>query len=239
MKRHLKPYRCTFSICNKRFGSKNDWKRHENSQHYQLELWKCNERYAGGTELCGKAFDRSEQLKVHLSKDHNIKNPVTVEDKLQDCLDDRKYEVSFWCGFCREIVKVKKGLKTRMWVGRSDHVDDHLKGQNGRKMDFCDWQDPDPSVSEVAFTLIGYEDAGQHDSFGTLSASSAVAGYAGRPPKRSADEDAPQSKLPKRARQNGFWYCVGASVLLSYCMTWLTKFAPLVRLPRGVQHGFQ
>ncbi|KAL2129881.1 hypothetical protein VTI74DRAFT_7173 [Chaetomium olivicolor] len=43
-KRHLKPYSCTFPKCDKKFGSKNDWKRHENSQHFQLEIWRCAEK---------------------------------------------------------------------------------------------------------------------------------------------------------------------------------------------------
>ncbi|RYP55378.1 hypothetical protein DL768_000133 [Monosporascus sp. mg162] len=45
-KRHSKPYGCTFPTCNKRFGSKNDWKRHENSQHFLLEVWRnCEARF--------------------------------------------------------------------------------------------------------------------------------------------------------------------------------------------------
>ncbi|KAF2212455.1 hypothetical protein CERZMDRAFT_106186 [Cercospora zeae-maydis SCOH1-5] len=33
IKRHTRPYGCTFSLCNKTFGSRNDWKRHELTQH--------------------------------------------------------------------------------------------------------------------------------------------------------------------------------------------------------------
>jgi hypothetical protein len=41
LKRHKRPYGCTFQNCNKCFGSKSDWKRHENSQHFQMPTWRC------------------------------------------------------------------------------------------------------------------------------------------------------------------------------------------------------
>ncbi|KAJ4396481.1 hypothetical protein N0V93_000700 [Gnomoniopsis smithogilvyi] len=144
MKRHAKPYGCTFPQCTKRFGSKNDWKRHENSQHYQLELWKCNEMsklHVG--ELCNRPYSRREQFKTHLSKDHGITESATIDQKLEDCLDGRNYEVRFWCGFCRKMVKVKeKGLKA--WLGRFNHIDDHFSGL----MDISDWKSPDPGLPE-------------------------------------------------------------------------------------------
>lgn len=217
MKRHVKPYGCTFPRCNKRFGSKNDWKRHENSQHYQLELWKCNEKCIGDvTKLCGKSYNRREQFKVHLSKDHGIENLDTVNLKLEDCLDGRNYEVSFWCGFCRKMVKVQeKGLKACMWVGRSNHVDDHFKGQAGPKMDISEWKSPEPGLPEVAFVLIGSEEESQHESSGPISASSGGADLAGRPLKRLAGEEASQpSRLPKRPRVSGVWYCVSVPCTL-------------------------
>lgn len=41
LKRHTRPYGCTYPNCDKRFGAKSDWKRHENSQHFQLESYRC------------------------------------------------------------------------------------------------------------------------------------------------------------------------------------------------------
>lgn len=166
--------------------------------------------------VCDKTYNRREQFKTHLSKDHEIKDPAIVNLKLEDCLNGRNlYEVSFWCGFCRKMVQVKeKGLKACMWVGRTDHVDDHLKGQNGPKMDMCEWKKPDHSLSEVAITLIGPEEASQHEPSVTISASPTGADHAGRPTKRPADEGAPQIKLPKKARLTDVWYCVGTPISL-------------------------
>ncbi|RSL71167.1 hypothetical protein CEP54_001533 [Fusarium duplospermum] len=41
LKRHAKPWSCTFFNCQINFGSKNDWKRHERRQHCQVEK-DCN-----------------------------------------------------------------------------------------------------------------------------------------------------------------------------------------------------
>lgn len=225
MKRHVKPYGCTFPRCNKHFGSKNDWKRHENSQHYQLELWKCNEKNIGDlTELCGNTYNRREQFKTHLSKDHGIEDPATVNLKLEDCLDGRNYEVSFWCGFCRKMVKVQeKGLKACMWVGRSNHVDDHFRGQNGPKMDISKWKNPEPGLPEVAFVLIGPEEESRHEPSGSTSDSLGGIESAEQPLKRLASEEMHPPRLSKRPRVSGVWYCVSfpesLSRLLKYNIT--------------------
>lgn len=43
MKRHARPWACTFLNCKKTklFGSKADWKRHEFQQHGDVEVWEC------------------------------------------------------------------------------------------------------------------------------------------------------------------------------------------------------
>lgn len=51
MKRHDRPYGCTFSTCNKAFGSKGDWKRHENSQHISRKTVRADE--VKGDFWCG------------------------------------------------------------------------------------------------------------------------------------------------------------------------------------------
>jgi hypothetical protein len=51
MKRHQKPYACTrVPGCDKRFGSKSDWKRHENDQHIQLQFWRCVPRFVSDNQ---------------------------------------------------------------------------------------------------------------------------------------------------------------------------------------------
>jgi len=78
LKRHSKPFGCTHDGCNKVFGAKNDWKRHENSQHHQLECWKCDIRCLTATlgtamdtsDICGKCFFRKADFVKHLKTVH-------------------------------------------------------------------------------------------------------------------------------------------------------------------------
>jgi len=78
LKRHSKPFGCTHDGCNKVFGAKNDWKRHENSQHHQLECWKCDIRClttppgaaADTPDICGKCFFRKADFVKHLKMVH-------------------------------------------------------------------------------------------------------------------------------------------------------------------------
>ncbi|EEP76650.1 predicted protein [Uncinocarpus reesii 1704] len=138
-KRHTRPYGCTFTDCDKRFGSKSDWKRHENSKHFQLESWRCHEpeieqafKNTGSldTRECARQFFRSEQFANHLRKDHEL-----GESRIRTCLRINKIgrngQGQFWCGFCRKLVQLKsEGLDA--FQDRFNHIDaEHFKkGQN-------------------------------------------------------------------------------------------------------------
>lgn len=207
MKRHYKPYGCTFSNCFKRFGSKNDWKRHENSQHYQLELWKCDEPGARH-KVCGMGFGRREQFRAHLSKDHGINEPATLHQKLASCLSCYHYTLDFWCGFCRKIIQVKeKDSKGGIYERRFDHVDEHLKGETLPKMDMSDWVYPGTNQTEVSFTM-STEDTGQRASLDSVSSRTTKADHEGSASKRAAGGDVAPNKSSKKARLIGNWYCV-------------------------------
>ncbi|KAI1140402.1 hypothetical protein F5Y05DRAFT_411458 [Hypoxylon sp. FL0543] len=140
-KRHLKPYGCTFPGCSKKFGSKNDWKRHENSQHYMLEHWRCDEKQTdGSSDICGRVIYRRENFKQHLGTSHNIEDQATLEVKLETCRVGRNCEARFWCGFCQDIIEIKKeGIEA--WTERFNHIDDHFHGRNNQtKMEISDWK---------------------------------------------------------------------------------------------------
>ncbi|ODA80220.1 hypothetical protein RJ55_03178 [Drechmeria coniospora] len=125
MKRHMKPYGCTFKRCFKRFGSKNDWKRHESSQHYQLETWNCDVRD------CSKSCQRRDNFKIHLQQEHGLVDSGLMEEKLESCRMGRHCDPRFWCGFCVSIVEIdvrKRGSNS--WTTRCDHIDSHLFGKD-------------------------------------------------------------------------------------------------------------
>ncbi|PQE33012.1 C2H2 type zinc finger domain protein [Rutstroemia sp. NJR-2017a WRK4] len=127
MKRHERPYGCTFLACKKSFGSKNDWKRHENTQHFQLETWRCNvERREGGE--CAKVSYRRPQFQQHLENEHQIKDAESVKTKLHACRIGRNSQERFWCGFCKKLVELKK-KSLEAWAERFDHIDDHFMGR--------------------------------------------------------------------------------------------------------------
>lgn len=150
MKRHEKPYGCTFEGCNKRFGSKNDWKRHENSQHFLLEVWKCDFQATQGiSQQCGKVSHRRETFRQHLVNSHQLDTP-TIDRKLDECRVGRTCEANFWCGFCEKIINIGS-QGTEAWTKRYDHIDDHIAGRNNltqKQMD--DWKSVDSEAQSDA-----------------------------------------------------------------------------------------
>ncbi|KAJ4178367.1 hypothetical protein NW767_014880, partial [Fusarium falciforme] len=58
LKRHAKPYSCTFLNCESHFGSKHDWKRHESRQHCQVEK-DCNRDGGFWCGFCTKMIEIS------------------------------------------------------------------------------------------------------------------------------------------------------------------------------------
>ncbi len=139
MKRHERPYGCTFLNCNKEFGSKNDWKRHENSQHFHLETWRCDISRADEKSECAKVCYRRQTFQDHLKKEHALADPEAVKKKLDSCRMGRNCQSRFWCGFCASLVDLKKkGLEA--WGERFDHIDDHFMGRKGlEKQGIQDW----------------------------------------------------------------------------------------------------
>lgn len=130
------------SNCDKRFGSKNDWKRHENTQHHMLEMWKCD------VECCEKRYNRREMLRGHLGADHQITDSVDLETRLERCRVGRKCEDRFWCGFCRKIIEIKQQDNPASSTERFDHIDEHFSGRNDQgRQDISAWKAFDSSWS--------------------------------------------------------------------------------------------
>ncbi|KAL8693208.1 MAG: hypothetical protein Q9218_001920 [Villophora microphyllina] len=131
-KRHTRPYGCTFPGCYKKLGSKNDWKRHENTQHYQIETWRCQEvDEKSAIRQCASIFYRREQFQGHLREKHQIHDDEHIREQSKCCRIGRNGQNRFWCGFCKKIVKLEtKGLVA--WEERFSHIDNfhYKKGQS-------------------------------------------------------------------------------------------------------------
>jgi hypothetical protein len=185
-KRHTRPYGCTFRYCGKSFGSKNDWKRHENSQHHKLESWKCNfpvHPYNAG-DICGQIYYRKENFVNHLKSNvHGIKACKEIATWTEKSyIGGNAEHQNFWCGFCVDETTGRQGkrvvLKNRGlagWDERFDHLGLHFEmGFNVKNFTHQDegaypdcselTSDDDESTSqEVLLSPPGqYPTAGQH-----------------------------------------------------------------------------
>ncbi|KAL1794987.1 hypothetical protein ACET3X_006803 [Alternaria dauci] len=124
MKRHDRPYGCTYPKCHKRFGAKSDWKRHENSQHFQQEAFRCEEKLPTG-ETCGVHLHREGAFKNHLEKQHKIAYEG-IQKRLTDSKIGKNCQGSFWCGLCGAVKQLKE-RRIAAWDERFDHIAHHFE----------------------------------------------------------------------------------------------------------------
>ncbi|KAJ4345412.1 uncharacterized protein N0V89_011542 [Didymosphaeria variabile] len=137
MKRHTKPYGCTYPKCHKRFGAKSDWKRHENSQHFQMESFRCQRKDPTIRKPCGELFQRVELFRQHLVNEHKVDKGSDVSGEAKACRIGKNYQGQFWCGFCQMIVKLKE-RRNAAWDERFDHIDAHFnKEKRGIEQWLC------------------------------------------------------------------------------------------------------
>ena len=155
MRRHNKPYACTFPKCDKYFGSKSDWRRHENTQHFQLVVWKCDMRSGGA--VCPKACYRRDVFERHLQEEHGV--PKAGQEEAQErCRVDRSSSDKFWCGFCGDVVAVDSQEDNEAWGARYDHIGNHFTGNGVPKADKAEWKFGDMESSDEEMS--GVEGAG-------------------------------------------------------------------------------
>lgn len=125
MKRHEKLYGCTFPRCHKRFGKKEDWMRHENSEHFQQEAFRCSEKSLTG-QNCGGYFCSVELFRQHLQIQHDCSQPET---EIEACKIGKNYQRQFWCGFHNTIIR-SKNRRNAAWDERFEHIASHLERDN-------------------------------------------------------------------------------------------------------------
>jgi hypothetical protein len=139
MKRHTKPYGCTFTGCDKVFGSKNDWKRHENSQHFQGEFFKCQQPHHGERfNKCAFMTQHQTDMEVHLINTHYLSSDA-AKGQVAISHVGRNHQNRFWCGFCGEVVRLESN-GVGAWDERFNHIDKHFMKENRRVEE---WVDPE------------------------------------------------------------------------------------------------
>ncbi|KAL8419084.1 hypothetical protein RB594_002331 [Gaeumannomyces avenae] len=219
MKRHDRPYGCTFKACTKRFGSKSDWKRHENSQHSPVDVWKCDE-YARplpgrspNEQRCGKVCYRRETFKAHLQREHGFDvslstgNAPRVAAKLASCRrGEQDCKSAFWCGFC--VRRVDAVENDGRGTERFNHIDAHLSGRNMKIRHFDEWRYDDhdgPSHLDA-----GPSSAAQSTSGGSgRSFTSSPSSDSSRDKRRSGTNHEEHTRRAKRPKVGGplVWFC--------------------------------
>jgi hypothetical protein len=147
IKRHTKPFGCTFESCYKRFGSKSDWMRHEVKRHQQQECWHCDIKTpfpAPGLQSCLKTFSKKEQFTHHLQQFHQITDVREMNSLVTKQHINSGFQPQYWCGFCREILKLTHKGK-QGYHERYDHVANHISVD---EKSIEDWYPPDGKYSK-------------------------------------------------------------------------------------------
>jgi hypothetical protein len=223
MKRHQKPYGCTYPKCHKRFGAKSDWKRHENSQHFQLEAYRCDYPNNAG-QKCGQHCYRTALFQKHLADKHKTMSEQKMHADLKRCKIGKNCQVQFWCGFCREI-KTLKNKRNAAWDERFDHIAEHFEK---KKDSIDDWLCVEENRTkrqlqvEVDRTAFPDEENGDMESdesggdgaVSTTRVETATiprpqAPSQKRPHKRPVPTDPREETRPSKKRARAiYWYCV-------------------------------
>ncbi|KAL9597327.1 MAG: hypothetical protein Q9179_004302 [Wetmoreana sp. 5 TL-2023] len=206
-KRHTRPYGCTFPSCHKRLGSKNDWKRHENTQHYQIETWRCPE-FSKESKIgqCASLFYRREQFQGHLREKHHIQDEQEIRDQCQRNRIGRNGQNRFWCGFCKQLIELKtKGLDA--WEERFSHIDNlHYKqGQTIYEWVHMDKDVPEEILGRDEHTESGSRETDDDEHADEDGSSGSDEG------DRCSQNSAPNHASP-RVRPDGMAYAVGADI---------------------------
>jgi hypothetical protein len=197
IKRHTRPFGCTFHKCYKVFGSKNDWKRHENSQHFQIEMYRCQISDSSKRNgVCAKIFYARSAFDEHLKDSHKISDHPLVTDHIKEGRIGRGNQGRFWCGFCKKILALQEqGVPG--WDERFNHIDNHFKQGNSVES----WVDAETNqTKEEMMTESRRRRKDQHsdeeeDNLSTSSSSSGdipsitITAPAGNPLKRKASDD--------------------------------------------------
>lgn len=232
-KRHTRPYGCTFPGCYKPLGSKNDWKRHENTQHYQIETWRCHESsQSSAIGQCASIFYRREQFQGHLRELHHIQDDSYIQEQCKQHRIGRNGQGKFWCGFCQQIVELKsKGLKA--WEERFSHIDNqhYKKGQTIDSWVPLDGHVPKGVMDKGAYVDCGNSKEANGDDGEDDGSSEGEDSQAGSPTKSRLNSPSPrlgsegvtyaacgshastdeQVNVTRRGRS---WFCVSADELV-------------------------
>lgn len=113
-------YACSFRVygCRSVFWKRNEWKRHVNTIHLRLELYRCDREECRSANYGYHEFNRKDLFIAHLRRIH-------AQDKVdyQKCQQIRKAPSLSWCADCKEMFD--------NWDDRMEHMARHYKQHSG------------------------------------------------------------------------------------------------------------
>jgi hypothetical protein len=112
---------CTSPNCDKSFGNRSGWDRHEAGVHHWPHVWVCkldeeNQTVHKNGET--RIFYRHDNLLAHLKRAHKPEQIIRGSTYTRSVNPDSS-PAALWCGFCR--------LSLPDWETRQSHVAGHLE----------------------------------------------------------------------------------------------------------------
>ena len=244
--RHTRPWICTAVSCDKRFGTKSDWQRHEKSCNKRgrefiepdsrERLHVCLEYDPKShSRKCGFVHTSETYFKSHLKEAHHIVDEAALARLWRD-YDMTADPGCGWCGFCLNIVSFgespqrigsnkNKDTGYGQYTARADHISEHVY-REGRLMDsyvsleyHLKKKDSKPDRLQAWFHAQrpGGHDPRIHNP-----------GRAKNPKKRmrkTMDENSDEDGRRRKRMSTATWECVGQfhSSFLHVCRSRLTS----------------
>ena len=132
MRRHERPYGCTFPLCSRAFGSKYDWKRHEQNQHYAPWVYACIYCHSSkDPDNPLELFADGESYTCHILR-HRLDEDESPVQGPKPCLyGEPGISRAFYCGFCVDVVFVafEEG---KAFDERCNHITNHFINHGAR-----------------------------------------------------------------------------------------------------------
>lgn len=160
LKRGAQPYYCPAAKCMKRCGSKSDIMRHHNSQHDNLEKWRCGVQQDGLT--CGKDFNHQTSLQQHLERQHKIRSDDAKGLVRKLRIVNQDYPREFWCGICGYWLGLYGEAEARRDL-MFNHFEDHLDARNDEQTGSAeDWQPQPRGACRLVERTLKRQISGRH-----------------------------------------------------------------------------
>lgn len=89
-----------------------------------MKVYRCDFESMG--QICGRVFSHAQEFENHVKVDHDISLAIPVAAMIERCTIQEWFHGTFWCGFCKKIVPLKK-KRNEGWDERFNHIGEHFE----------------------------------------------------------------------------------------------------------------